>query len=470
MSNTNAATPQQELLQYSVDWNNVALQAITAGLDQIPVIGDLLSHLVFAFWPPSGEDIWGEIKQKVEALINQAISQDDYDRVQAELGTAAQDSGLIGVLNNYLGSVNPDPNQNNGMKPQPTWDSANQTFTFAQSAFQQDGIQLLLLPLFAQFANMHLSLLRDGVKENWVNDSELQSRIADYTKYVDDTYQQGYATRASANKGFNYLNEYVQYMQISVLNFRETWPYFDPAKYPPPVKVTFTNQTYFTITGSLNRQCGNYTLPSIPTSAVTNIDVYWLEDLYDDYNVVLGTQVNYADAQEPYTGVLIDNALPPINKPCDPNNDYFCYFKNSAGVSPNNPIVAVQGVYESTSGVYCVDFIYQNGSSTGQIPSQNDQDYPLSYNIAPPQGYYLSSVWVPNDTFWYGSAVDMVFGFRYIPPAIDQETARALYVSSLHPVSQSDARFAPFAAAAASEDWEGQRQQFLSLIKGSAKS
>lgn len=467
MSNPQPTKPSQELLQYSIDWNNVALQAITAGLDQIPVVGDILSHLVFAFWPPSGEDVWAEIKQKVEALINQSISEDDYNRVQTELGSVSQGSGLIGVLNNYLGSVNPDPNQNNGMQPQSTWGSADQTFTYAQSSFQQKGSELLLLPLFAQFANMHLSLLRDGVKQNWVNVSELQSRIADYSQWVDTWYQLGYANRL--NQGFNYLNQYVQGMQISVLNFRETWPYFDPTKYPPPVKVSFTNQTYFTITGSLGRQSANYNLPAIPTDQITNIDVYWLEDLYDDYNFVLGTQVNYADTQEPYTGVLVSGAVPPINTPCDPNNDYYCYFKNSVAVSPDNPIVAVQGVYDSTGGTYCVNFIYKNGSSTGEIPSQNQQDYPNSYNIAPPSGYYLSSVWVPPDTFFYGSAVDMIFGFRYIPPNLDQATARALYVSSLQPISQDDARFAPFAAVAASENWERQRQEVLSIIKGAAK-
>lgn len=470
MSNLDPIKPSQELSQYSVDWNNVGLEAITAGLDEIPVIGGILSHLVAAFWPPSGEDIWGEIKDKVEALIDQSISQDDYNRVQAELGTAGQNSGLLGVLNNYLGSVNPDPSQNNGMKPQPTWDSANQTFTFAQSAFQQSGLELLLLPLFAQFANLHLSLLRDGVKENWIKVSELQSRINDYSQYVDNTYQKGYQSRAGANKGFNYLNEFVQAMQVSVLNFRETWPYFDPAKYPPPVKVAFTNQTYYTVTGTLGRPCADYALPSIPAGPITNIDVYWLEDIYDNYNLLLGTQVAYADApEEPYTGVLVSNALPPINKPCNPNNDYFCYFKNGAAVSPDNPVVAVQGVYETTGGVYCVEFIYRNGSSTGQIPGARQQDYPIQYKIAPPSGYYLSSVWVPPTTFFYSSAIDMVFGFRYNPPAIDQATARALYVSSLHPISQDDARFAPFAAVAASEDWEGQRQKFLSRLKGKAE-
>lgn len=467
MSNPHPIEPSQELLQSSVDWNNVALQAITAGLDQIPVVGGILSHLVFAFWPPSGVDVWAEIKQKVEALINQKISADDYSRVQSKLGSAQDSSGLVGNLQSYLRSVSPN---NNKLDPQTTWTDAHEAFISAQSAFQQEGIELLLLPLFAQFANMHLSLLRDGVQRGWITVDRLQFRIQNYSEYVDKCYQTGYQSRANANKGFNYLNEYVQSMQISVLNFRETWPYFDPTKFPPPVKVAFTNQTYFTISGSLGNQCPSYDLPSIPDGPMTNIDVYWLEDLCDEYNLLLGTQVNYGSTQEPYTGILIDNAVPPINKPCDPDNDDFCYFKNGASVGPDNPVVAVQGVYDTGGGTYCADFVYQNGSSTGQIPGQNQQDYPTSYSIAPPKGYYLSSIWVPSGDGFYNSASDMVFGFRYVPPSFDQATARALYVSSLEPISQDDARFAPFAAVAASENWEGQRNEFLSMIKGDAKS
>ena len=117
MSNLAPVTPPQAASQYSVDWNNVALQAITAGLDQIPVVGGILSHLVFAFWPASGVDVWAEIKQKVETLVSQQITQAEYSLVQTQLGSASQQSGLVGVLNNYLGSINPDPDQNNGQDP-----------------------------------------------------------------------------------------------------------------------------------------------------------------------------------------------------------------------------------------------------------------------------------------------------------------------------------------------------------------
>lgn len=473
--NVNANTPTAganapaQAAQYSVNWNNVALQAITAGLDEIPVVGGILSHLLDAFWPESGEDVWAEIKQNVEQLINQSISQDVYQRVQTALGSPTANSGLAGVMNNYLNSLNADPTVKNPVPPQTYWADAQDTFTNELAAFQQSGYELLLLPLFAQFANMHLSLLRDGVKEGWYDSSDLQTRINQYTGWVEQWYKPGYSSRAGANKGFNYLNQYVQFMQINVLYYKETWPYFNPAQYPPPVKVTFTEQTYFTITGSLGRACGEYSLPATPAGELTNIDVYWLQDLNDNYNLVLGTQANYTGEQQPYSGVLIDGGVPPVSKPCNPDNDYYCYFKQGAGVSAGNPVVSVNGTYESTGGVYCINLVYEDGSSTGMIPNQASQDYPLQFSIAPPKGYYLQSVWVPSKWFWYNAAVDMVFGFGFSPPELDLATARALYVSSLNPVQADSPRFAPFAEAAASEDWEGQRQAFLSRLQQAAK-
>lgn len=456
--------------QYSVDWNNVALQAITTGLNQIPVVGGILAGLVFAFWPPSGQDIWDEIKQNVETLITNAVNSDDYTKAQDALGSRAEDSGLLGVLNTYLHTLTPGTHAPDDT-PAATWPGANQQFIGAQPRFQQEDIKVPLLPLFAQFANMHLMLLRDGVLQKLIDVSTLQDRIGIYTRWVDQCYNDGLQARRSANQDFNYLNQYIQFMQVNVMRFREMWPYFDPTKYPAPVKVAFYNETYFTITAQLNMPGGAYQLPaSVPDAPLTDVNVYWLQDSCDAYNLVLGAQSGYGATQEPYYGVLVNNAVPPVNQPCN-DGDSFCYFTQNVGVSADNPIVAVQGVFDNSAGTYCVDFVFRDGSSTGQIPGQNQNSgYVTSFNIAPPRGYYLSSVWAPATEGYYLSAADVVFGFRYTPPPLDEAAAHALYVSSLQPVSLDDPLFAPFAAAAASQGWEGQRQQFLSSFQGAGAS
>jgi len=412
-SSVQSASPS--LVQYSVDWNNVALQAITAGLDCVPVVGDFLSHLVAAFWPPSGEDVWAEIKQQVENLINQSISADDYDRVQAQLGSAAEQSGLIGVLNNYLGSI---ATPSNGQNPVDTWTAANEVFIAALSAFQQQGIELLLLPLFAQFANLHLMLLRFGVHQGFADDSELQARIKEYGSWVDQWYAEGVGLRVAQNPAFNYVNDFNRQMQITVLNFRETWPYFDLDAYPPPVKnLVFNSQILYTIRDAVNENSGNYATPPIQDNLITDINVFWEQDVYDGFNMVMGTQVTYANiGQQQYNGILIDGKIPPVGTN-DP--DYFYWYSQNVAVSPANPIVAVSGIFNMTGGVWCVNFIFEDGSSTGLIPGPANQDYCQSYSITPPSGYYLTTVWGPSEQGYYDSIGDLLFAFRLKPVNID---------------------------------------------------
>lgn len=261
-------------------------------------------------------------------------------------------------------------------------------------------------------------MLRDGVGKGWVKVNELQDRITDYCQWANQTYQTGLGSRQQ-NPNFNYVNEFVQQMQLTVLRFAETWPYFDPTKYTPPVKVVFSGQTYFSITGTLNMDGGIYpALPAVPDAAISNVDVFWMQDFCDAYNLVQGVQVGYGATTEPYSGILISNAPPPAGRPCNSESDDFCYFKQSVAVAPGNPIVAVTGTYTTGGGTFSVSFTFKDGSSTGPIPSQNQESYPATYNIAPPPCYYLASIWTPSTEGYYYSAFDIIFGFRYAPESV----------------------------------------------------
>ena len=57
-----------------IDWDNLAKTVITTGLGEIPYVGSSLSSLADILWP-SGDDVWKEIKDKVEALIKEKISE-----------------------------------------------------------------------------------------------------------------------------------------------------------------------------------------------------------------------------------------------------------------------------------------------------------------------------------------------------------------------------------------------------------
>lgn len=102
--------------------------------------------------------------------------------------------------------------------------------------FEQTGCEILLLPLFAQMANLHITLLRDGVQQKFCNESVVQSRILSYTKWVNQWTATANANASSQHaRQFNPINQVVQFMQVKVSNFVQLWPYFDPVVYPQGV-------------------------------------------------------------------------------------------------------------------------------------------------------------------------------------------------------------------------------------------
>jgi hypothetical protein len=122
--------------------------------------------------------------------------------------------------------------------------------------FREKGYEVLLLPLLAQMANLHLSLLREGClhcKEWGFTDAdkdalvkELGAKLSSYTAHVDKVYQQGLQTRSqpvddySRLATFNHRQSFVREMTVSVLDYRRLWPFMDPVKYPNPVRVRLT--------------------------------------------------------------------------------------------------------------------------------------------------------------------------------------------------------------------------------------
>jgi hypothetical protein len=406
----------------SFNWNNATEVTIATGLGEIPVVGSILSGLCKIFWPESQEDVWLEIREKVQALIGQAISKSIYDDVQTQLGTVQENDGLIGDVNLFLGTIS--KTDNNGQNPKDTWITANTSFVTAAPFFQEAGYEVLLLPLFAQMANLHLMLLRDGVTMSFCNDSEMAGstgRIALYCNWADTTLQQGLTERALTNtSSFNYQNEFARFMQLGVGNFRELWPYFDPIAYPSPVtNLPVSKEIFFTVTEAVGPQFSsdNYAPPGAQSGDITSIGIYCLRDNYDDYNLVEGAQVTYSTGSSPYSGVLV-NGDPPPNGGTNPTNTNLSYHVHQVPVSADNPIVSVQGTYDTGGGLYSIGFGFKDGSSTPQIPAQASQSYAQGFTITPPPGYYLSSIWAPADSTWYNAAHDMVFGFRLMPSGI----------------------------------------------------
>ncbi|KAF3933091.1 hypothetical protein ABW20_dc0109660 [Dactylellina cionopaga] len=405
--------PKVEGTLGEIDWNGAVEAIISGALGEIPYVGGILSGLLGVFWPQDDEDVWGEIEAQVEALINEKIAQSTYDRVAAVLGTASEDTGMIGVLNNYLGAVN----KTNGQDPFATWTSANTYFIGQASVFQQQGSEVLLLPLFAQMANLHLNLLRDGVLQKFCAASELQQYISSYTSWANAWSAQAVTDVKAKTKQFNTINQVTRYMQISVLNYVHLWPYLDTSVYPNPVTdLPLGTEIFYTITENLYQV--NSPIPQTPPGTlagyISEIDIWSGNNGY----IFLGGNVSTYDSgagKTPYYGV-----------PTSYGGGQAAYSITSTNVnSETNPIIRIDGNWSYDAYTRYVQFTFKNNTYTQYIPSTIDSnsDSNSNFTIIPPPGYWLSSVYFSPSAAFYNASYDAAFGFQNFsrPSTSDQE-------------------------------------------------
>jgi hypothetical protein len=421
------------------DWNNAAEQSIAALLGQAPAVGPLLSALVFIFWPASKEDIWAQIEKQVEQLVNQAFDKFAQTLVRASL------QGLNDNLNSYLTALESgkdDPQFVGGI-----WSTVNQIFVNQRSTFQLEGYELLLLPLYAQFANMHLSLLRDGVlggpawgfSPSLVQQyrTDLTKTIEKYTSHVQNTYNDGLKLIESkipsndpAQVRFRKTNTYVRQMTLTVLDFKDLWEYFDVSKYPHGKTVHLGREVYSDPQGT----CGNpIVLPSYPAQPIEQITV-WGFDRID------AAQLTYPAGGGP-GGVTVTRRMGNANGGSNvpPNGGVF-------PVARHNPVVTVGG--NSGDILSALSFTFEDGKSTGQLAKNIPGGPAFSWSIA---NEVLSSIFIQGESRFYRSADCAVFGFQFRrEQPVSAELQRLLYVTA--PELPEGARLSAGPAAVAARD------------------
>jgi hypothetical protein len=245
-----------------VDIEERIKQAIIAGLDEIPEVGGFFALLIEELWPEKDQpDPWEQIKEKVEQLINQKISDQVYAQVQDSL------RGLSTVSNDYtrVAKLPDSPKE----LISTNFIAAKDAFDLEAAHFKEKGYELLLLPLFAQMANLYLILLRDGCMHaadwGWKPDNvtelqdEMRTTLAEYVKYVNDVYQPALLERSDGVPGdgiasFNRKYGFIRGMTVSVLDYQTIWPYMDAVKFPKPVKVRLNGEVYSDAYGDLRNR------------------------------------------------------------------------------------------------------------------------------------------------------------------------------------------------------------------------
>jgi delta endotoxin, N-terminal domain len=443
----------------SFDWNRAAETTIVTSLEMIPEVGNIVGGLVSIFWPESGEDVWSEIEQQVEQLIQQNIDKLVYEQTESSL------AGLKNNMTDYLDAVSSGDLPNISS----TWITTDGDFDQQLPSFQAQGYEVLLLPLFAQFGNLNLALLRDGVlfggSWGW-NESyqqliaqKLQKNISDYGAYGQRIYQQGLQNVIAktgrndhAAQPFRTVNTYQRQMTLGVLDFSQLWPYMDVSKYPQPVSVHLDREIYSDPVGTCDNS-GLITLPSSPSEPISSLSV-WAWDRID------GVQLTYPPGGGP-GGVTVTPRMGDsgggANTP--PHGGVF----NLAG----NPIVVAGGLAGFILNAFT--FTFADGTQTNKLGGNYPGGGPFAFSY---DGEILSSVHINGISDFYGSADCVVFGFKYASnPDADVNALRRLYVgapvaSTVDELAASAGIDAPqLAPLAASEGWERLRERYWRRLR-----
>jgi len=409
-------------LALEVDWNEMAKKIIGAGVGKVPYVGFILGGLVGVLWPSSKEDVWSKIEAKVEALVNKRISELVWRQVTDAL------IGLRYVLDDYLYAACNFPDDPKVISEK--WNVANGHFLHDLPSFRSNGYELLLLPLFAQFGNLHLSLMRDGAlfgsKWGWSPTvvehvkAQLTDAIRNYGSYASETYDAGLAeTRRKApsnrehTEPFNTVNRFQREMTLTVNDFTLTWPYFDVVKYPQPAQIPVTREIYSQLCGTADDT--NVSLPERPPIKPIRKMVVWGWDRID------AAQVDYPEGSGPdgrsNTGRM-GNAKGGSDK---------APWGGTFDLAQTGQVVRVKALSGDILNAMWLTF--ENGSTSQQLGGRYHGGQPSEWQFP---GEILSSVKIMGMSRFYDSANGAVYGFKFkderFPPP-DATTLRLFFVS-----------------------------------------
>lgn len=461
------------------DWNNTAMNLIASTLGLIPEVGSLLSGLVYILWPSDQEDVWDEIKDQVQALVQQDLTQ------LVENLEAQTLQGLKGSIQDYQDALTTNDPSNISQN----WTSAKLNFVQQMPQFQTRGYEVALLPYYAQAVNLYLALLRDGVLhgKDWgwtdadvaVATKEMNQIIQDASQWVDRTFGQEYGRRTSAfgaaqdayvqycNSGndpidyplgvhynvtaWDQQNTFLTWMTLKALDFRNLWPFFTSGQ----ADAVLQREIYSPPGGSSDfspipvRPWWNSS-PWAPTQPLTTIEVF-------SGDRINGVRLTYPPGGGPNGQTqVVGGAL---------SGDSHATFATTA-----NPLTGVRVFFGDIVGA--LSFEFEDNTLVGigrDNPPSND-----SLNASAPEGEIISSIYIHGTSEFYQSADLIILGYQYQQkPTVDLTALRHLYVCSLSQIDLTGlaarcvtkpVSLDALTAAAKTEGWEAQRQQYRNSL------
>ncbi|KAF5582627.1 hypothetical protein FPANT_8460 [Fusarium pseudoanthophilum] len=125
--------------------NKVLKVVVSVGLNEVPVVGGMLSGLLDLFWPGGDDDIWEGIKDKVERLVDERIGEETANANRLRL------KGIFKVLRNFAD----EPAKTQAR----TFHGVLDILTENEPSFIENGAPWYNLPYLVPFGTLYLSAL-----------------------------------------------------------------------------------------------------------------------------------------------------------------------------------------------------------------------------------------------------------------------------------------------------------------------
>ncbi|RYZ21477.1 MAG: hypothetical protein EOP49_47025, partial [Sphingobacteriales bacterium] len=312
--------------------------------------------------------------------------------------------------------------------------------------------------LWILIIHMYFSLLRDGVLfgPNWgmtAGDNtqvatDLQTAIPLFVQYTAETYNNigrvevvGKTKRNDLiNEPFKSINTYDRQMTLTVLDFMNTWPYFDSTRYPNGPDAVLGREIYSDPYGiCYNSTNGNPISIQASSLLPSNITV-WASDRVD------AAQLTYPAGGGP-AGVTqtVRMGVQVGGKTAGGTSSN----PNTVNISSSNPITQVRvwtGQYPDGGLVgpfpSAVQFQFNDQTTSAQYGSLRNAQvgYSTDTGMFGYPGEALSSIYIHGANNLLGGADCAVFGFKFWQsPQATLRAISALYVKS--PAERSEADF-----------------------------
>nr|AEX56526.1 cry4-like protein [Bacillus thuringiensis] len=281
------------------------------GIGGIPIILSIIDKLI----PSSGRSVAALSICDLLSIIRTEIDETTLNRRAADFNgvLAVHKKYYLNSLQEWLDAKQPIDPENQKLKNvvRDFIDADKAFITLIGGGLSENKAQILLLPTYAQAANVHLLLLRDAVqyKEKWGSllgtekvgselisptmdyNERLKDALAQYTNHCTQWYQAGLnQIREVGTSAENWLkfNKFRREMTLAVLDIISIFPTYDFENYPLETNIELSRIIYTDPVG--------WTVEGMST----------MYPWYSPYNRISFNQLEAEAVRSPYLSTWLD--------------------------------------------------------------------------------------------------------------------------------------------------------------------